>query len=129
VPGWPIYGNSPVEAQIAGFEVTSRPGWRLLRGRISAGACLLSTEFQGEVFAGDDLSPVLEPILSIGVLGSNDRAQPIHMMMAGRLSPGQTPAIKGTISFSAGADSPAPCAMKNLVFQLEPVEVVVHSSY
>jgi hypothetical protein len=129
--GEPEFKNkqTPIEMRVLTFEsVAERPGWGTIGGRISAGNCVLSTEFQGEVFVGDELSPVRMPVVSIGVLGRSDGAVPVHMTISGKRNEGKTPTITGTISFAA-MDAPVPCVMKGLSFKLEPLDLTTNVSH
>jgi hypothetical protein len=117
----PVYEDrkTPIELRVLESEVSpERLGWGRISGRIAAGNCILSTEFQGEVFLGDDLSQVALPLVSIGVLGRSDSAIPVNMMISGKRTAGPPAMITGTVSFSA-MDAPEPCVLKGLAFRLE----------
>jgi hypothetical protein len=119
--------NSPLELDVGGYEKSENPGWGVISGRISAGTCILSTTFEGQVFEGDDLSPIKKPILSLGVLGQTTAALTVHMMLAGNRSVGTPALITGTISFSS-QNVPDPCGRKSLAFTLEPLDLTTNVS-
>lgn len=105
----------PIEMRVDRYREDGEPGWAVLEGRISIGHCLVSTEFTGQVFRGDELTQVPVPRVSMTAAGESN----LGLMVSAQLS-GQRPedaTIEGKLSF-ASYDRTEPCAQDNRPYSL-----------
>jgi hypothetical protein len=110
--------NIPVEIRVDHYEEDPTSGWASIDGRISIDYCLLSAQFGGQVFTGDELSRVLEPRLSLNAAGESDQGQIVQVRLTGQRSGWQRGGmVAGTLSFGS-YDKRTPCTADNLGFRI-----------
>jgi hypothetical protein len=124
-PGTLIYVTKvlPLEMRIERYHEDGETGWAVLEGRVAIGHCLVSTQFSGQVFRGDELSQVTTPRVSLTAAGESSRGLMVSARLAGELAKGGG-GITGLLSF-ASYDATPPCAGDNMQFRLEAVETIV----
>lgn len=115
--------SAPILVRVDTYEIGEH-GWVQLGGRVSAGHCLLSTEFYATLFVGDSLSPVDRPVLQLMAAGQSDEGRQVHLTVTARRQgvPGRRSQswAEGRATFLS-MEPRHPCANKDLSFDLWPV--------
>jgi hypothetical protein len=107
--------TAPIELRVDRYREDGEPGWATLEGRISIGHCLVSTEFTGQVFRGDELTQVPVPRVSMTAAGESNLGLMVSAQMSGQRPDELT--VEGKLTF-ASYDRTEPCAQDNRPFSL-----------
>jgi hypothetical protein len=108
--------HAAVALRIDSFPYDAATGSAVVTGRISAGQCLLSSDLDGQVFFGDELSMVKSPLVSVEAAGTNATGQFVAIRLNGERT---ADSITGTLNFDAADNSAGPpCTLANLKFTL-----------
>jgi hypothetical protein len=95
------------------FAYDEASGSGLMRGRMAAGDCLVSADFEGRVFFGDDLSPVKAPLVSFETAGMDADGKSVALRASGQR---EGDALSGVLNFENVDGARPPCSMMDLKF-------------
>jgi hypothetical protein len=111
-----IYGRLTMAIKIERFTPGHAMGWSTVSGRVGAGSCALSAEFDGSIFAGDAVSTVDHALITLSGAGiaADGRAVAVDFKGERALST----KIVGSVAFKSNDTRPGPCDGRELPFEL-----------
>jgi hypothetical protein len=116
---FPELQTTSIDLLVTTYEIGDSPGFISVEGRMGIGACLLSGNFSGQIFLGNDVSHTAEPIFSLTAVGQGDTAQTsLANIAAKKNGKGQEAIIAGTLNMSS-RDPREPCYRSDLKFTLK----------